>query len=171
MTDKQGDDAEFCEFYAQTSRALWAYLSRASGNNPAADDLLQESYLRYLQSGWRNISPDERRFYLFRIATNLLHDHFRRQQRIASTMSEERAPSTGPGMALRLDVAGIMRNDMTARGRELLWLAHAEEFTHREIAQMIDLQEASIRPMLFRARQKMAAFLKAAGYGREGRTS
>ncbi len=86
-------------------------------------------------------------------------------------MSEERAHSTGPGVALRLDVAGIMRNDMTARERELLWLAHAEEFTHREIAQMIDLQEASIRPMLFRARQKMAALLKAAGYGREGRTS
>ena len=170
MTDKQGDDAAFCEFYAQTSRNLSAYLSRASGNNSAADDLLQESYFRYLQSGWRNLPPDERRFYLFRIATNLLHDHFRRQNgtswRCPNSMHTRPAQAWHSGWT-----SPVMRNDMTARERELLWLAHAEEFTHREIAQMIDLQEASIRPMLFRARQKMAALLKAAGYGREGKTS
>ena len=54
---------------------------------------------------------------------------------------------------------------MTKRERQLLWLAYAEEFSHREIAQMAALREASIRPLLFRARQKLAALLRAAGYG------
>ena len=54
---------------------------------------------------------------------------------------------------------------MTQREKQLLWLAYAEEFSHREIAQMTELREGSIRPLLFRARQKMAALLAAAGYG------
>ena len=76
MTDTPAYEAEFSDFYEQTSRSLWAYLSRSSQSDSVADDLLQETYFRYLQSGWRSLQPAERRFYLFRIGTNVLHDHF-----------------------------------------------------------------------------------------------
>ena len=65
---------------------------------------------------------------------------------------------------MKVDLANILRNQMTERERQLLWLAYAEEFSHREIAQMTDLQEGSIRPLLFRARQKLAALLTVVGY-------
>ena len=77
MTDTPADEAEFSDFYDQTSRSLWAYLSRSSQSDSVADDLLQQTYFRYLQSGWRGVQPAERRFYLFRIGTNVLRDHFR----------------------------------------------------------------------------------------------
>jgi RNA polymerase sigma-70 factor, ECF subfamily len=37
------DDEAFAGFYQRTSRQVWAYLARVSGNATLADDLLQES--------------------------------------------------------------------------------------------------------------------------------
>jgi RNA polymerase sigma-70 factor (ECF subfamily) len=165
MTDKPPDEAEFSDFYEQTSRSLWAYLSRSSQNDSVADDLLQETYFRYLQSGWRSLQPAERRFYLFRIGTNVLHDHFRRQRRTSFALDKDVAQTTRGSMTLKMDLANILRNEMTRRERQLLWLAYAEGFSHREIAQMIALREGSIRPLLYRARQKLAALLRSVGYG------
>jgi RNA polymerase sigma-70 factor (ECF subfamily) len=49
---------------------------------------------------------------------------------------------------------------MKPRERQLLWLAHAEGYTHREIAQITGLAAASIRILLFRARRKIANLLR-----------
>src|SRR6185312_438360 len=115
MTDKPSDDAEFCAFYDQTSRSLWAYLSRGSESSFTADDLLQETYFRYLQSGWRKVEPAERRFYLFRIGTNALHDHFRRQKRNRFAIPQDDVQTTAERAALEMDLANILRNEMTER--------------------------------------------------------
>jgi RNA polymerase sigma-70 factor (ECF subfamily) len=169
MTDKSADDAQFETFYAETSRSLWAYLSRTSGMNSVADDLIQETYFRYLKADWQRVEPTERRFYLFRIATNVLHDHFRQQKRGGSVVDPNDIPDSGRNISLQVDLAGILREDMTKREAQLLWLAYAEEFSHREIASMTGLGENSIRPLLFRAREKLASLLTAAGYGRQKR--
>jgi RNA polymerase sigma-70 factor (ECF subfamily) len=50
---------------------------------------------------------------------------------------------------------------MRPRDRQLLWLAHAEGYSHREIAQITGLAGASIRLILFRARRKIARLLLA----------
>ena len=50
---------------------------------------------------------------------------------------------------------------MKPRERQMLWLAHAEGYSHREIAQVMGLDAASIRLLLFRARRKIAALLRA----------
>jgi RNA polymerase sigma-70 factor (ECF subfamily) len=49
---------------------------------------------------------------------------------------------------------------MRPRERQLLWLAHAEGYTHREIAEVTGLASASIRLLLFRARRKIARLLR-----------
>jgi RNA polymerase sigma-70 factor (ECF subfamily) len=49
---------------------------------------------------------------------------------------------------------------MKPRERQLLWLAHAEGYSHQEIAEVTGLASASIRLLLFRARHKMARLLR-----------
>jgi DNA-directed RNA polymerase specialized sigma24 family protein len=44
------DEDAFRAFYDRTSRALWGYLSRTSGDRQVADDLLQECYYRLLKT-------------------------------------------------------------------------------------------------------------------------
>jgi RNA polymerase sigma-70 factor (ECF subfamily) len=48
---------------------------------------------------------------------------------------------------------------MRPRDRQLLWLAHAEGYSHNEIAEVMGLGSASIRLLLFRARRKIARLL------------
>src|SRR5262245_62657387 len=74
------DEEAFRAFYDRTARQVWAYLSRLSGSPQTADDLLQEAYYRFLRADRVFDSDDHRRNYLFRIATNLVHDGFRRQR-------------------------------------------------------------------------------------------
>src|SRR2546427_6818365 len=68
----------FRVFYSRTNRQLWAYLLRISGRRDVADDLLQESYCRFLAAKLPEMDAAESRSYLFRIATNLLRDRWRR---------------------------------------------------------------------------------------------
>jgi RNA polymerase sigma-70 factor (ECF subfamily) len=41
----------------------------------------------------------------------------------------------------------------------MLWLAYAEGASHREIAEVLGLRPGSLKPMLFRARRRLAALL------------
>lgn len=159
------DDEAFAGFYQRTARPLWAYLARVSGNSALADDLLQESYLRFLGAAypWADGEVACRR-YLFRIATNLLRDHWR-QPRSASIedVPEEALPVGRDDASERIDAATILAPAfvrMRPRERQLLWLAYAEGSTHREIAEIMGLGTASVRILLFRARQKLARFLR-----------
>ena len=51
------------------------------------------------------------------------------------------------------------------RDRQLLWLAHVEEFSHKEIGAILGLKATSIRLMLFRARKRLAAEARKSGLG------
>lgn len=56
---------------------LWAWLRRRLGDPAAADDLLQEVFLKALAQGSRFCELDNARAWLFRVARNALADHLR----------------------------------------------------------------------------------------------
>jgi DNA-directed RNA polymerase specialized sigma24 family protein len=62
------DEETFRAFYDRTARALWVYLSRVTGSGQRADDLLQETYYRFLRAGSSYANDAHRRNSLFRIA-------------------------------------------------------------------------------------------------------
>src|SRR5579872_3143153 len=80
----QMDEDTFRAFYDRTARSVWSYLARITGDRALADDLLQESYYRFLRAERRFESESHRRNYLFRIATNLAHDRRRRGRHAVS---------------------------------------------------------------------------------------
>ena len=52
-----------------------------------------------------------------------------------------------------------LARQLAPRERAMLWLAYVEGFSHREISAQTGLKEASIRPLLYRARQRLAVLL------------
>lgn len=164
ITEPPGmDEQAFQGLYARTARSLRAYLARVTGSRPLADDLLQETYFRFLRSSFSSDDELHQKNFLYRIATNLMRDHFRRPRReqgeipdvgVEETISEEVERRTDVGEALA---------QLGARDRAMLWLAYVEGSSHEEIAAALGLRASSIRSMLFRARQRLAGILRARG--------
>jgi RNA polymerase sigma-70 factor, ECF subfamily len=162
------DEATFRAFYDATAPALRAYLARVSGSRALADDLLQESYLRLLRATFVGSSDAHTRNYLFRIATNLLHDHFRRRRRETVPLPESlAAPETLGELDLRKDFQGAF-GTLPPRERAMLWLAYVEGSSHQEIAGALGVKATSIKVMLFRARSRLAERLRAKGLAPTG---
>lgn len=154
------DEDAFAAFYRETSAGLWRYLRRLAGDG--AEDLLQEAYVRFLRAP---VTGDDRprTAYLYRIATNLARDRWRREKREEGWLGRRFAfGSEGSALSGRAD----LRVDLDAalgrlgpRERALLWLAYVEGYDHREIAEILGLRAGSVRVLLFRARRKVAGAL------------
>ncbi|HTM16142.1 MAG TPA: sigma-70 family RNA polymerase sigma factor [Terracidiphilus sp.] len=159
------DNEQFAAFYARSARPLWAYLARVSRDPALADDLTQEAYVRFLCADHPQDGEVAARRYLFKIATNLLRDHWRRPQSSSIDELPEHIFTTTPGntQSDSISVLGPAMAQLRPRDRQLLWLAYAEGYTHQEIAQILGLASASIRLLLFRARRKMARLLRSGG--------
>lgn len=155
------DSDRFAAFYERSARPLWAYLARVSGNPTLADDLLQESFVRFLCADHPNDGEVSARRYLFRIATNLLRDHWRRPHAASlDDIPEELFRARDHSAACDSKaMLGPALKTMRPRERQLLWLAYAEGYSHREIAEITGLATASIKLLLFRARRKVARLL------------
>jgi RNA polymerase sigma-70 factor (ECF subfamily) len=160
------DEDAFRAFYDRTARSVWSYLARITGDRSLADDLLQESYYRFLRAERRFDSESHRRNYLFRIATNLAHDRHRRGRHAVSVpVPAENEPGAlvdssdlAADTERRTDLARAMAT-LKPREREMLWLAYAQGSSHEEIAESLGVRKSSIKILLFRARRRLAAAL------------
>ena len=161
------DEDAFRAFYDRTARSVWSYLARITGDRALADDLLQESYYRFLRAERRFDNESHRRNYLFRIATNLVHD-LRRRPHVddtplgeagAAEHADPRSADLAAAAARRVDLGRAMTR-LKPRERDLLWLAYAQGSTHQEIADALGLKRSSIKLLLFRARRRLATLLR-----------
>ncbi len=165
----QMTEEAFRVFYELTARPLRLYLGRVTGDDLLADDLLQETYYKFLRSNAAFETDDHRRHYLFRIATNLVRDHRRRPRvEIAASPAVQEAMAAPAGThsaersAARIDLSRAMAH-LKPRERSLLWLAYAQGWSHEEIAGALGVKTASLKAMLFRARHRLAVILRNPG--------
>ncbi len=165
------DSDEFRRFYEATAASIRGFIVRHGGDPGATDDILQTTYIKFLGShmATKTESPAARA-YLYRIASNAIKDNARssgRRMRLTEAVArgtptsiDERDRYTGDPIlqdALRL---------LSPREQKMLWLLYGEEFTHAEVARIMNLSRASIRVLAHRARAKLAKRLMEKGHGK-----
>ncbi len=160
--------ADFAAFHRETAVPLWRYIYRTCGDTALADDLMQESFLRLLKRPKVLADGAVARPYLYRIASNLLRDRWRREtrrQRLAPTPRSMVAEDAEHARETRIrgDVHWVLER-LSARERALVWLAHVDGYHHQEIAQILGLRRGSVKVMLHRAKAKMLGLLEGQGY-------
>lgn len=162
QADQPTTQAEFEAFYLRTARTLHGYLCRLTHNSATADEILQETYIRLL-----NLPPfDEaaRKAYLYKTATNLLRDRWRKAKREKKWWEWGVAEGqVHQNFNLAMDMASVF-DALSVQERAILWLAHVEEMSHKEIGAVLNVKEKSVRVMVFRAREKARALLEKAGF-------
>ena len=157
------DDQLFETIYNQTARPLWAYVARISGNASAADDILQETYLRYLSARRRPNDVNEAKSYLYKIATNLVYDRFRNLNRRSETVIEESQQTFENTVAVDMELTQVFSR-LKEEERVLLWLAYVEGCDHGEIARISNVKKLSVKVLLYRARRKLAQLIEGKKY-------
>lgn len=153
------DDRVFETIYEQTARPLWAYVARISGDASAADDILQETYLKFLRAKVQPADVLEARRYLYRIATNLVYDRFRILKRRGEAEIVESEHASNETYGLNVEMTEVFSR-LDQRERMLLWLAYVEGYDHREIARIAKVSKLSVKVLLFRARRKLAQMIE-----------
>lgn len=154
------DRETFNDLYMATARSVWAYFASVTGDPSLANDLTQETYLRLMAADVDSLHHDHRRHYLFRIASNLVSDNYRAAKRTGPM------PRTEPSIADQsklVDTQDLLRrafSRVSLADRKLLWLAYAEEISHREIAALMGYRENSVRPLLYKARRRALAVVR-----------
>lgn len=152
------DESSFRALYEQTSTPLLRYLISILRTSDAAEDLLQETYCRFLTARLPPMDERQTHNYLFRIATNLLHDRWRRLPEDFPFVDSIEISTPTPHLERRLGVRQAFSR-LKPRERQLLWLAYIEGSSHQEIAETTGLRSGSIRLLLFRARHKLAELI------------
>lgn len=161
---KQISHPAFEAFYQQTSRTLHGYLCRISRDPATSDEVLQEAYIRMINAPTiPQMDESQRKAYLYTTATNILRDRWRKQKREREWAEQTRATESGhQEFNLPIDMAAVF-DRLSAQERAVLWLAHVEELSHREIGAILNVKEKSVKVVVFRARERAKQLLEEAG--------
>lgn len=147
-------EEEFHAFYQNMAPALQGYIRKSCRDAVLAEDIVQESFYRFLRAKVPRMDPPQMKSYLFKIATSLMIDHWRREKR-ERFWKDLWHPVEERHAVQREDVSQAL-SQIKPNERALLWLAYVEGFNHSEIASTLGLKEKGIRVLLFRARKKLA---------------
>ena len=165
-----GQDAAWEDLVKTQSRRVYGICYRFTGSDSEAQDLTQEVFLRVFKS-LKSFRSGEGSFvvWLSRLTRNLLIDHYRRTKLDRATDSIE---NQGPALVERTRADGLLAGReasemlqaalqrLSPELRETVILRDLEELEYREIAQVLDVPEGTVKSRLNRGRAELARVLK-----------
>jgi RNA polymerase sigma-70 factor (ECF subfamily) len=164
-----GDRMAFRELVLEHSHAMYRLAWRLTCDNGAADDIVQEAFIK----AWRNIGnfrmQSSFRSWLHRITVNAAMDYLRKQARHNRVETGElewetiEHGSVTPRPDVQIDVqaqtqAAMM--NLSETERTVLMLRHFEGHSIKEIANILDLTTGACKQAVFRAVKKMRIELR-----------
>jgi RNA polymerase sigma-70 factor (ECF subfamily) len=167
---RSGDQDAFDEIVDRLSPRLYAISLRALGNAEAAEEAVQESWVRiYRKIGGLN-DPKAFEGWAIRVTLSRIHDEFRaraRERTARDGLAEIRqAMGTKPERMTtseREDLARILREGLASLDdahREVFILREVEGLPHMEIAKTLGIPEGTVWSRLSYARRSLREHLK-----------
>jgi RNA polymerase sigma-70 factor, ECF subfamily len=169
-----GDEAAWEELVRQHTRQVYGLCFRFTNSTQEAQDLTQEVFLRVFKT-IKSFRSTEGSFgtWLARVTRNLLIDHYRRtrQQRVTDSIEDqlpvlEQVGSTGtlrPDQALAgREASEILQTTLQKLSpdlREAVILRDLQEMEYREIAEVLDIPEGTVKSRINRGRTELARLL------------
>jgi len=143
---------------------------------PEADDLVQQTFLRFGEASKRYQGTSTVRSFLFGIARNVLHEHIRRQVRgrqAEPDFRESALHDLNPGVATqarqRSDQRALIRalQLIPLESQILMELYYWEGLRVGELADLFEVPEGTIKSRLSRARHQLKGALPKVPTSRE----
>jgi len=159
---REGELEKLAELFERHQRRLYGFFLRLVGERAAAEDLVQEVFVRMLR--YRHTFRSEADFtpWMFGVARNAAVDHFR--SRPKELQEAEGAPE--PAAALLHPVERLEQRERTAQlqaalarlsaeKRELLLLARFGEMRYESIGELLGISVGAVKVRVHRAMKEL----------------
>jgi len=179
LRSKQGDAVAFEQLVQRYDKRVLTIAASHTSNSDDAKDIYQEVFIRVYKGLNKFESRSEFSTWLYRITTNVCLSHrSRAKRRPHASLDEERGEEDGQshtlkdtiGSGQRTDERMISReisthiekamNELSPKQRIVFRLRHYEGYKLREIAEMMNVGEGTVKKYLFEATATMRAQLK-----------
>jgi RNA polymerase sigma-70 factor, ECF subfamily len=148
------------------------FAAKLLGNQDAALDVMQQTWLRALNRVRRLERPEQLRPWLYQIVRGLVVDHLRKQAS-ASRLEREYAeqyletgdePTFGPeeGEALHRAL-----DEIDVRLREVLVLHFLEELSIADVAAIVGCPEGTVKSRLHHGKRALATLLRGGNHAKQ----
>lgn len=152
---------EIEELYGKFYKDILAYCSAMTKDRAAAEDLVQETYMRAM-THWEDLedlSRGQRRAWLYRTARNLFIDQVRKQSRETPAEEEQLALA-----AFQEDLSRAAVGQLIARLPEsekaLFTMRYFEGYNSKELGELFDLPPATVRSRLASAKRRLREWIE-----------
>ncbi len=158
---QRGDMAAFAGLYTRFGRACYGLALHLVGNAPQAEDVVQEVFLKLIETigSFRGDAPFGA--WLKRLTVNAAIDQLRRRKRFVDTDPEAMFAQMPAGDALPapdIDASMLLRQ-LPPRARAVVVLHEIEGYTHAELGALFGQSESYSKSILARALQRLHAFV------------
>ncbi len=165
------EEDAFRELVRRWEPRLYYYLRRLLEDESAVWDVLQNTWLAVFRHVSRLEDVRKFRSWVYRIAHDQAVTWLQKEKRYVCQPNEQIEPMVNheEWVLAPTDDGAIMHQALQRlppHCREVLTLFYLEDFTSRQIAEIVGLPEGTIKSRLHNARKDLAAALKEVGYER-----
>jgi RNA polymerase sigma factor (sigma-70 family) len=162
---RDGDVDKLGLLFERYKRSLYGFFYGMNRNQEVSEDLVQNTFFRILKYKHLFRGEGDFRTWMFHIARNVSHDHYRKDKIKGKDPIEdwqERLPnleSTSSQMdhVEEHQMLAIAMDRLPADKREILLLSKYQEKKYKEIGDIIGCTEGAVKVKVFRALQELKA--------------
>lgn len=156
---KEGDRQSFETLYRHYGSRLTGYLIKMTKSEYLAAEILQETFLK-IWNGRDRIDPSRSfRSYLFKIASNLVYDFFRKvssDAKLQSALIERATDTTVQTLEESLSAEDIRQlhhaiRELPSKRRRIFELVKIEEHSYAEVSSILNVSTSTINDHIVKA--------------------
>lgn len=159
---RRGDGSAHASLYRTFSRPCYTLAMRVVGSSAAAEDIVQDVFLKMMDAirHYRGDAPFGA--WLKRMTVNAAIDHLRSQRHLEKDDPERLFANVGDTAGLLAseahDVMGLLQR-LPPRARLILVLHELEGYTHKELAELFGQTESYSKSILSRSLKRLQDWL------------
>ena len=162
----RGDEKARHELYTRYAAYLFALCIRYVGDIELARDLMHDAMIKIFDSVGKYKPTGSLKSWCGRVAVNMVIDHLRKSRRLETVsidQTQEKIPEPQNEEIAKIPKTELMRmvGQLPETKRVIFNLFCVEGYSHKDIAEMLNIKEKTSSSLLFKAREQLAKNVRA----------
>ena len=157
----RGDEEARKELYTRYAAYLNALCFRYVGDREEARDLMHDGMIKIFDTIGKYRPTGSLKSWCARVTVNMVIDHMRKAKRFVAVSidpAQEKIPEPQKEEILKIPKSELMRmvGELPETKRVIFNLFCVEGYSHKDIAEMLNIKEKTSSSLLFKARAQLA---------------